>query len=185
MSSCPAPDGSSPQQRKFDAPFPMCIDVSKRYTVEFDTTMGNFVASLNTSLAPNTVNNFVCLARYHYYDGLIFHRVIKDFVLQGGCPEGTGRGGPGFRFADELPPPNRYEVGSLAMANAGPDTNGSQFFVISGASGVRLPPNYSLFGAVVSGLDVVEAIQTTPTDRQDRPQIDVVMNTVTITEHDD
>ncbi len=185
MSECPSPDGSSPQTRKFDAPFPMCIDTAKRYTAEMVTSMGTMVVALNTSLAPNTVNNFVCLARYHYYDGLVFHRVIPGFVIQGGCPEGNGRGGPGFRFDDELPPPNRYEIGSLAMANAGPNTNGSQFFVITGDNGVKLPPQYALFGQVVSGLDVAEAIQSTPTDRSDRPTTDVVIESVTITEHDD
>ena len=92
------------------------------------------------------------LARYHYYDGVIFHRIINGFVCQGGDPTGTGRGGPGYRFADELPKPGRYEVGSLAMANAGPDTNGSQFFIISGPNGTGLPPQYSLFGKVVNGV---------------------------------
>ncbi|MCL4170663.1 UNVERIFIED_CONTAM: hypothetical protein GTU68_040860, partial [Idotea baltica] len=88
------------------------------------------VAYLHASAAPNTVNNFVNLARYHYYDGLVFHRVIQGFMIQGGCPEGSGRGGPGYRFDDELPEPGKYEIGSLAMANAGPNTNGSQFFVV-------------------------------------------------------
>ena len=104
------------------------------------------------------MNNFVFLARYHYFDGIVFHRIIPGFVLQGGDPQGTGTGGPGYRFEDELPKPGRYELGSLAMANAGPNTNGSQFFVISGPDGMRLPPLYSLFGQVVSGLEVVAAI---------------------------
>ena len=110
------------------------------------TNHGTMVAHLNSNDAPQTVNNFVNLARHHYYDGLVFHRIIREFMIQGGCPEGSGRGGPGYRFADELPAPGRYKVGSLAMANAGPNTNGSQFFIVSGAHGVQLPPQYSLFG---------------------------------------
>ncbi len=181
---CPAADGSSPKTQKFSAPPPMCIDPAKTYSAVMETSMGELRIALDPIGAPLTVNNFVFLARYHYYEGIIFHRIIKDFVLQGGDPEGSGRGGPGYRFADELPKPGRYELGSLAMANAGPNTNGSQFFVISGPSGIRLPPSYSLFGKVVKGLDVVEAIQQVPTDRNDRPHTDVVINSVTITESD-
>ncbi len=162
----------------------MCIDPSKLYTAVIETTLGSMTASLDAIGAPNTVNNFVYLARYHYYDGIIFHRIINGFMCQGGDPTGTGRGGPGYKFADELPKPGRYEVGSLAMANAGPNTNGSQFFVVSGADGTRLPPQYSLFGKVISGLDVVEAMQSVATDRSDKPDTDVVINSVTITEKD-
>ncbi len=102
--------------------------------------MGTMTIALDPIAAPKTVNSFVFLARYHYYDGIVFHRIIPGFVLQGGDPTGTGTGGPGYQFADELPKPGRYELGSLAMANAGPNTNGSQFFVISGPDGMRLPP---------------------------------------------
>jgi len=179
---CPNADGSSPQQREFsDAP-EMCIDPSKRYTATMTTSLGEMVIALDASAAPKTVNNFVTLARYHYYDGIIFHRIINGFMCQGGDPTGTGRGGPGYRFDDELPAAGRYEIGSLAMANAGPDTNGSQFFIISGASGVGLPPQYSLFGKVVKGLEVVEAMQQVETDRSDRPATDVVIESVTIEE---
>jgi peptidylprolyl isomerase len=181
---CPNADGSSPRQTSFTEAPPMCIDPSKRYSAEMVTSMGTMVIALDAASAPATVNNFVFLARYHYFDGLTFHRIIKDFVCQGGCPEGSGRGGPGYRFADELPKPGRYEIGSLAMANAGPNTNGSQFFLISGASGVRLPPQYSLFGKVVKGLDVVEAMQSVPTGAGDKPKTPVVMESVTITEAD-
>ena len=139
---------------------------------------------LDAVSAPNTVNNFVCLARYHYYDSLVFHRIIQGFMCQGGCPEGSGPGNPGYRFEDELPQPGRYEIGSLAMANAGPNTNGSQFFIVSGSSGVGLPPQYSLFGKVVGGLDVVEALQQVKTGANDRPAEDVVIQSVTITESD-
>ncbi len=179
---CPAEDGTSALRRKFTKPPPMCIDPARRYTAVMDTSMGSITIALDAAAAPLTVNNFVVLARYHYYDGVIFHRIIKVFVCQGGDPEGTGRGGPGYRFADELPKPGRYEIGSLAMANAGPDTNGSQFFIISGPQGTRLPPQYSLFGKVVRGSDVVEAMQQVDTDRSDRPLSDVTINSVTITE---
>jgi peptidylprolyl isomerase len=181
---CPATDGSSERQTKFDGPPPMCIDPAKSYTAEMVTSMGSLTIALDPIQAPNTVNSFVFLARYHYYDGIIFHRIIKDFVCQGGDPTGTGRGGPGYQFADELPKAGRYEIGSVAMANAGPNTNGSQFFLISGNQGVRLPPQYALFGKIVKGLDVLEAMQSVDTDRSDRPKDDVIIQSVTITESD-
>ena len=179
---CPAEDGSTPVRRKFRQPPPMCIDPAKDYTAVMDTSMGSITIALDAAAAPLTVNNFVVLARYHYYDGVIFHRIIKGFVCQGGDPTGTGRGGPGYRFADELPQPGAYELGSLAMANSGPNTNGSQFFIISGPDGTRLPPNYSLFGKVVEGLDVVDAMQKVKTARNDRPLTPVTIHSVTITE---
>jgi cyclophilin family peptidyl-prolyl cis-trans isomerase len=159
----------------------MCIDPDKRYTAEIVTTKGTMTVALDPVAAPKTVNNFVVLARYHFYDGVSFHRVIPGFVLQGGDPEGTGKGGPGYRFEDELPPPGRYEVGSLAMANAGPNTNGSQFFVISGPDGVRLPPSYSLFGKVVKGQDVVATVDAVGT-KSGAPKEQVVIESVTVTE---
>jgi cyclophilin family peptidyl-prolyl cis-trans isomerase len=162
----------------------MVIDPAKRYTAVMDTSLGTMTLALDAAAAPATVNNFVFLARYHYYDGIVFHRIIQGFMCQGGDPTGTGRGGPGYRFADELPAPGRYEVGSVAMANAGPNTNGSQFFIVSGPSGVRLPPQYSLFGKVVKGLDVLSAMEAVPTDRSDRPKTDVVIHSVTVTESD-
>ena len=123
------------------------------------------------------------LARYHYYDGLIFHRIIQGFMIQGGCPEGSGRGGPGYRFEDELPEPGKYEIGSLAMANAGPNTNGSQFFIVSGANGVRPP-------AAVLAVRQADrrpgrartSSSRVPTGAQDRPKDDVVIESITITE---
>ena len=181
---CPAADGSSPARRQFPKPPPMCIDPAKSYTAVMDTSMGSITIALDAAAAPLTVNNFVVLSRYHYYEGVIFHRIIKGFVCQGGDPTGSGRGGPGYRFADELPQPGSYELSSLAMANAGPDTNGSQFFIISGSDGTRLPPNYSLFGKVTDGLDVVDAMQNVPTARNDRPLTPVTINSVTITESD-
>jgi cyclophilin family peptidyl-prolyl cis-trans isomerase len=161
----------------------MVIDTAKRYTATMVTSHGTMVIALDPLAAPKTVNSFVFLARYHYYDGVIFHRVIPGFVLQGGDPTGTGTGGPGYKFDDELPAPGRYQVGSLAMANAGPHTNGSQFFVISGPDGVRLPPQYALFGAVVSGGDVVTAIDALGT-RSGKPKETVTIESVTIVEED-
>jgi cyclophilin family peptidyl-prolyl cis-trans isomerase len=161
----------------------MCIDVNHRYTAEMVTTKGTMVIALYPAAAPKTVNSFVFLARYHYFEGIVFHRVIPGFVLQGGDPTGTGTGGPGYRFEDELPKPGRYELGSLAMANAGPNTNGSQFFVISGPSGASLPPQYSLFGKVVKGLDVVASIDAIGTS-SGKPKEKVVISSVTITESD-
>ncbi|NBU38962.1 MAG: peptidylprolyl isomerase [Actinobacteria bacterium] len=137
----PALDGSAPKTQKFNDTPEFGIDPTKRYTATMDTSMGQMVIALDAVNAPNTVNNFVFLAGYHYYDGIIFHRIINGFVCQGGDPGGTGTGGPGYRFNDE-PVKTRYQIGSLAMANAGPNTNGSQFFLISGPSGVGLPPQY-------------------------------------------
>ena len=181
MPECPAPDGSSPRQTRFDGPPPMCIDPSKSYTATMDTSMGSLTIELDAEAAPQTVNNFVFLARYHYYDGVVFHRIIQGFVCQGGDPEGTGRGGPGYKFEDE-PVTKPYELGSVAMANAGPNTNGSQFFLISGPSGVRLPPQYNHFGRITEGLDVLDRMEKVPTGAGDRPRDDVVINSVTITE---
>jgi cyclophilin family peptidyl-prolyl cis-trans isomerase len=179
---CPAIDGSSPKTQKFSGPPPMCIDTTKTYTATMDTSMGSLTIVLDAMAAPKTVNSFVFLARYHYYDGIIFHRIIKGFVCQGGDPTGTGSGGPGYKFADELPKPGQYEIGSVAMANAGPNTNGSQFFLISGRSGVQLPPAYALFGKITQGLEVLAAMDKVPTGSGDRPVTDLVINSVTISE---
>jgi cyclophilin family peptidyl-prolyl cis-trans isomerase len=177
----PNPDGSSPQRQSFPSQPPMIIDVAKSYSATMETSKGTMELFLDAAAAPKTVNSFVFLARWHYFDGIVFHRIIPGFVLQGGDPTGTGTGGPGYKFEDELPKPGRYEIGSLAMANAGPNTNGSQFFVISGPSGVALPPLYALFGKVVKGLDVVSAIEAVGS-QSGRPSERVVINSVTITE---
>lgn len=181
MSELPNPDGSSPQRQKFDAAPEMFIDPAKTYTATMVTSKGTLEILLDPLAAPVTVNSFVFLARWHYYDGIVFHRIIPGFVLQGGDPTGSGAGGPGYRFNDELPKAGRYEMGSLAMANAGPNTNGSQFFVISGPDGVRLPPLYALFGKVVKGLDVVSTINDIGTP-SGKPREDVMIESVTITE---
>ena len=159
----------------------MGIDPAKRYTATMETSMGTLVIVLDPIAAPRTVNNFVYLAAQHYYDGVIFHRIISGFMCQGGDPDGSGRGGPGYKFGDELPKPGKYQIGSVAMANAGPNTNGSQFFIVSGPSGCGLPPLYSLFGQVVKGLDIVEMMQNVPTGPGDRPKTDVVIKSVAIT----
>ena len=177
----PNPDGSSEPRQKFHAAPPMIIDTAKNYSATMVTSKGTLEIVLDALGAPTTVNSFVYLARWHYFDGIVFHRVIPGFVLQGGDPTGTGTGGPGYRFNDELPKPGRYELGSLAMANSGPHTNGSQFFVISGPDGMRLPPLYALFGKVVNGLDVVEAINAIGTS-SGKPKEHVVIESVTITE---
>jgi peptidylprolyl isomerase len=176
----PALDGSAPTQQQFDAEHEMGIDTSKRHTATMDTSLGTIVIALDAINAPVTVNNFVALAAQHYYDGVIFHRIINGFMCQGGDPTGTGRGGPGYRFQDE-PVKQRYQLGSVAMANAGPNTNGSQFFLISGPSGVGLPPQYNHFGQIVKGMEVLDTMQNVDTDRNDRPREDVVINSVTIT----
>ena len=132
------------------------IDDDALYRATITTDRGTIVMELDPQLAPNTVNNFVSLARGGFYTGLTFHRVEPAFVIQGGCPEGTGTGGPGYKFADE-PVQGEYRAGAVAMANAGPDTNGSQFFVCIDDCQRKLAKSYNLFGYVVEGLDVAQA----------------------------
>ena len=136
----------------------MQIDTDKIFQVTIETDRGPIVMELDPGLAPTTVNNFVSLARDGYYDGLIFHRVVPEFVIQGGDPEGSGRGGPGYRFADE-PVKGEYTVGAVAMANAGPDTNGSQFFICIADCRNKLTKSYNLFGHVTSGIEVAQAVK--------------------------
>ncbi len=144
----------------YSAPPAMTIDESKTYTATVRTNHGEMTLELHASEAPVTVNNFVFLARDGFYKGGQFHRVIKDFMIQGGCPTGDGTGGPGYRFQDE-PVTRSYVKGTLAMANAGPNTNGSQFFIVHGAD-VGLPPNYTIFGSLTGGEDVLDTIATSP-----------------------
>jgi peptidyl-prolyl cis-trans isomerase B (cyclophilin B) len=140
------------------SPPPMSIDTDTLYRVTITTDRGPIVMDLDPQLAPTTVNNFVHQARAGFYDGLTFHRVVPGFVIQGGDPEGTGRGGPGYKFEDE-PVKGEYTDGAVAMANAGPDTNGSQFFICIDDCRTKLTPNYNLFGYVTEGLDVAKATQ--------------------------
>ena len=178
----PELDGSAPRKQEFDSAPDQGIDPSKRYTATMDTSMGTIVIALDAVNAPKTVNNFVFLAAHHYYDGVVFHRIINGFMCQGGDPTGTGRGGPGYRFDDE-PVKQRYQIGSVAMANAGPNTNGSQFFIISGPNGVRLPPQYALFGKVVKGMETVEAIEGCGS-QSGKPSEPITIESVTISESD-
>jgi peptidyl-prolyl cis-trans isomerase B (cyclophilin B) len=134
------------------------IDDNVTYEVTIATDKGDIVMDLDPKLAPNTVNNFVALARQGFYDNLAFHRVVPEFVIQGGDPEGTGRGGPAYRFADE-PVQGEYTLGAVAMANAGPDTNGSQFFICIDDCQSKLAKSYNLFGYVTSGVDVTRQIR--------------------------
>jgi len=137
----------------------MRIDTRKKHTATFDTSRGTIVCELFTKDAPATVNNFVFLAREGFYDGTVFHRVINNFMVQGGDPTGTGRGGPGYRFEDELKNnPQRHQVGSLSMANAGPNTNGSQFFITHVVTD-WLDGKHTVFGRVTKGQDVVDAVK--------------------------
>ena len=165
--------------KQYKSPPEVAIDPEKKYTATIETTAGTMTAELFASEAPLTVNNFVFLARDGYYEDVIFHRVIPGFMIQGGDPGGTGTGGPGYRFNDE-PVTRKYERGTLAMANAGPNTNGSQFFVMH--ADYPLPPNYTIFGKLTSGVEVVDAIANAPKGAQDRPKEPVKMTKVTIAE---
>ena len=143
--------------QQFDEAPPMCLDPAVSYSALVSTSAGDITIDLDQEAAPVTVNSFVFLARNNYFDDTVCHRVITGFVAQCGDPTATGRGGPGYQFEDELPEAGAYQIGSIAMANSGPNTNGSQFFIISGPNGAALPPAYSLFGEV-SGegdLDVI------------------------------
>jgi cyclophilin family peptidyl-prolyl cis-trans isomerase len=166
----------------------MQIDKSKSYTATVDTSLGTFKIQLLADETPNTVNNFVFLSRQGYYEGIIFHRIIKTFMIQTGDPTGTGSGGPGYKFADELPPKHSYEAGIVAMANAGPNTNGSQFFICTGSDSKNLDqyPNYTQFGRVIEGMDVVQkiaSVQVVSNGREtSKPVTPPVINRITITE---
>ncbi|MGA0081211.1 MAG: peptidylprolyl isomerase [Ilumatobacteraceae bacterium] len=150
---CPAIDGTSERAASFENAPPNCLEDGTLYSAVVTTNKGEFTIALNSETAPLAVNSFVTLARYQYFDNTQCHRAIPEFVVQCGDPTATGSGGPGYSFADELPQEGEYVIGSIAMANSGPDTNGSQFFIITGEQGVTLPPSYTLFGQVTDGLD--------------------------------
>ena len=184
-SECPAVDGSEAQQREFAEYPPFCIDADTTYTATIVTNFGEFTIELDQRRAPLTVNSFVTLARYHYFDDTECHRAIPGFVVQCGDPTATGSGGPGYEMPDELPLAGEYEIGSIAMANAGADTGGSQFFIITGPDGAALPPSYSLFGQVVDGLDsTVAALDAVanPENNGVPPLEQILIESVTITE---
>jgi cyclophilin family peptidyl-prolyl cis-trans isomerase len=164
--------------KKYSKAPDLTIDRTRKYTATIQTSAGTMVAELFASEVPVTVNNFVFLASDHFYDGVIFHRVIEGFMIQGGDPTGTGTGGPGYKFADE-PVKRKYTRGTLAMANSGPNTNGCQFFVMHKDYG--LPPNYTIFGKLTSGEEVVDAIATARTGASDRPVNPVSITGITIT----
>lgn len=166
--------------KQYDTPPELTIDLDKSYSATLDTNHGEIVMELDAVRSPQTVNNFIFLAREGFYDDVIFHRVIEGFMIQGGDPTGSGTGGPGYRFRDEIEGAGSYDRGVVAMANAGPNTNGSQFFICHNDAG--LPHSYTIFGKVTSGLEAVDAIAATKTDRSDRPHDDVVINKVTISE---
>jgi len=154
----------------------MQIDTSKTYIAVFNTSLGSFSVQLFVTQSPVTVNNFVFLADQGFYNNNIFHRIIQAFMIQGGDPTGTGTGGPGYTFADELPPKQPYQPGVVAMANAGPNTNGSQFFICTGAESETLPPDYTQFGEVVSGMDVVLKIAAVPVEASSTGEISKPVN---------
>ena len=174
---------SSAANKQFSAPPSMQIDGSKKYTASFDTSLGAMKADLFVGDAPQTVNNFVFLARQGFYDGVTFHRVIPNFMAQTGDPTGTGTGGPGYKFNDE-PVTKKYERGTLAMANAGPNTNGSQFFIVH--KDYALPPNYTIFGKLTEGLETLDKIATTPTGPgrggNDTPRTTITISSIKIDE---
>lgn len=180
-------DDPASRNNKYSAAPEMQIDPNKTYTATIETTDGTMTAELFAKDAPMTVNNFVFLAREDFYDGVKFHRIFKDFMVQTGDPTGTGTGGPGYRFDDE-PVTRQYTRGTLAMANSGPNTNGSQFFIVHQDSG--LDPAYTIFGQVTEGLDVLDAIANTPVTQGPNsidpvpttPLEDVLITNITINE---
>jgi cyclophilin family peptidyl-prolyl cis-trans isomerase len=168
--------------KQYDSPPPMVIDPSKRYVATISTDKGDIKIELFADKAPQTVNNFVFLVRDGYYDGVTFHRVIKGFMAQGGDPTGSGRGGPGYKFADEFHPALKHDQpGILSMANAGPNTNGSQFF-ITYTETPHLDGKHAVFGRVIEGMDVLEAIPERDPMRASQPGL--AMNAVTVVEEE-
>ncbi len=152
--NCPPIDGAEAQTRDFDAAPPMCLEAGTSYEAVVTTNKGEFTIAIDPGSAPVAANNFVVLARNHYFDDTVCHRIIPNFVVQCGDPTATGTGGPGYTIVDEPPGPGQYEIGSIAMAKTlDPDSAGSQFFIITGSDGAGLPPEYALFGQVVDGFD--------------------------------
>ena len=170
-------------KKSYDKPPEMKIDPNKTYTATITTSKGKIVVDLFPKEAPKSVNNFVFLARDKFYDGTIFHRVIPGFMIQGGDPTGTGRGGPGYQFENENKDSQRkFDAGTLAMANAGPDTNGCQFFINDAESQWLTPDKYTIFGHVKDGQDVVKAIANADRDENDRPKQEIKIESITIDE---
>lgn len=179
---CAPADGSAEQQRTFASGPEMCLVDGTAYRATIETNHGTFDVLLRPDIAPKTVNSFVNLARYHYFDGTTCHRAIQNFVVQCGDPTATGTGGPGYEFDDELDQIEPYRIGSLAMANAGPNTQGSQFFIITGDDGAMLPPQYTLFGQVDDNdLGMVATLDAlaNPADGPPLQPIDIIKVTIT------
>lgn len=176
-----APDASVAGYNQYPGVPEMKIDSSKAYYATVVTNRGTIVIQLYADVAPVTVNNFVCLATNDYYDGVIFHRVMRDFMIQTGDPTGTGRGGPGYQFNDELPGDElNYVEGSVSMANAGPNTNGSQWFISNANNAGRLQKSYTIFGQVIEGQDVVKTISEVPVSMNSQGEQSVPAATITI-----
>ncbi len=182
--TCPPAEGTATRFVSFAKAPKMCIDENKTYTALIKTDVGDIELMLRPKEAPKTVNNFVFLARNKFYDGIVFHRVVTDFMDQTGDPEGTGGGGPGYKFEDEVKSDYKYKTGDVAMANAGPNTNGSQFFLVASDNGAKaLTASYSPFGTVTKGMDVVTAINNDGSpDQAGTPKVQHRMISVTITE---
>lgn len=180
----PQPQG----KKSWSSPPEMKIDQNKTYQATVTTSQGTFKIDLFAKEAPKTVNNFVFLSKEGFYNDVVFHRIIQSFMIQTGDPEGTGRGGPGYKFEDELKTTHQYEPGIVAMANAGPNTNGSQFFICTGedSKGLNKMPNYTIFGKVSEGMDVVQKIAATPVESNgsevSKPKEKVTIQSVSITE---
>lgn len=176
-------------KKQYDTQPDLILQSDARYEAIVHTTEGDFTIELLSGKTPLTVNNFVVLAKDGFYDGVIFHRIIQEFMIQTGDPTGTGAGGPGYRFRDELPPALPYEPGVVAMANAGPNTNGSQFFICTGqqSSFLNQSPNYTVFGKVIAGMETVKKIAATPVGRSlsgemSKPQQEVKIESIEIVE---
>lgn len=187
QSATPKPVAGAAQAKQWSSPPSMSIDANKQYSATITTNVGDMKAQLYPKEAPHTVNNFVFLAKQGFFSGVPFHRIMAGFMVQTGDPTGTGRGGPGYRFADELPKERAYDKGTLAMANAGPNTQGSQFFIVHAQQASQLPKNYTIFGKLTDGLDVLEKIantpvQASPSGEKSVPTQDVHISTVTIEE---
>ena len=163
--------------KQYATPPELTVDLDKTYSATVQTSLGEFTISFDPVHAPLAVNNWLFLAGEGFFDGVVFHRVVPGFVVQGGDPTGTGRGGPGYRFRDELEGPGAYKRGTVAMANAGPNTNGSQFFVC--LDDVRLPHAYTIFGKVTSGMETVDAIAALPR-KAERPVEDAIIHSVAV-----
>jgi cyclophilin family peptidyl-prolyl cis-trans isomerase len=175
------PAAASVKKPEFKKAPPITIKPKKTYTATMETSCGTIKLLLDPTDASIAVNSFVFLANQHFFDGLTFHRIVPEFVIQGGDPTGRGSGGPGYQFKDELKAKLPYDVGVLAMANSGPNTNGSQFFIVTGPQAQSLPKKYTVFGRVLTGLNVAERIGKLPTDSQtQKPTKTVYIERVTI-----